>query len=153
MTIIDFKGQAARLAKHLATKHGLKLKHSNALEAIAKAHGSKDWNTLASASACLPGLKLGAEPGPRGLPQNGAPTVLGDAAPDQNDTDRPNSGVKPEFWEALAKKLKDSLIHRHEVFLATASTEAIASMAGREFEVWSENTLASVIAVMRRGQA
>ncbi|KWU26340.1 ATPase, T2SS/T4P/T4SS family [Burkholderia cenocepacia] len=42
----DFKSQAARLGAHLASKHGIKLKKSNLLEAIAAVHSARDWNTL-----------------------------------------------------------------------------------------------------------
>ena len=42
----DYKSQAARLGAHLAAKHGIKLKNSNLLEAIAAVHSARDWNTL-----------------------------------------------------------------------------------------------------------
>jgi len=53
MSVSDYKIQAERLAKHLATKHGITLKHSSILEALAATHGCKDWNTL---SGLAPGL-------------------------------------------------------------------------------------------------
>lgn len=59
MSASSFKAQAERLAAHLATKHGIKLKSSSMLEAIAAAHGARDWNTLAagpSLAAPSPGL-------------------------------------------------------------------------------------------------
>lgn len=49
-TIESLKSQAKRLRTHLAAQH-LTVSHSQALEAIAAAHGFKDWNT---ASAMLP---------------------------------------------------------------------------------------------------
>jgi len=41
-----YKAQAARLADHLTTKHGVKLKSASILEAVATLHGARDWNTL-----------------------------------------------------------------------------------------------------------
>jgi ABC-type uncharacterized transport system ATPase subunit len=41
-----FKAEAKRLADHLADTHGIKLKHTSVLSAIAALHGARDWNTL-----------------------------------------------------------------------------------------------------------
>jgi len=41
-----FKAEATRLADHLAETHGIKLKHTSVLSAIAALHGARDWNTL-----------------------------------------------------------------------------------------------------------
>lgn len=46
MSIEQIKVMAKRLADHLASKHGVKLKHSAILEAMAVQFGSKDWNTF-----------------------------------------------------------------------------------------------------------
>lgn len=45
----QLKAQAARLADHLGTKHGIKLKHSAFLEAIAAIHGARNWQSLCAA--------------------------------------------------------------------------------------------------------
>lgn len=50
MSTTDLKTQALRLGAHLASKHGIKLKHSALLEAIAAQHGVRDWNTLEAQS-------------------------------------------------------------------------------------------------------
>lgn len=47
-----FKGQAARLAAHLANKHGVKLRPAATLEAVAALHGARDWNTLVAGLPC-----------------------------------------------------------------------------------------------------
>ena len=60
MSASTYKAQAERLAAHLVAKHGIKLKSASMLEAIAAAHGARDWNTLA-ASPSLPEKKP--EPG------------------------------------------------------------------------------------------
>jgi len=41
-----FKAEAKRLADHLADTHGIKLKHTSILSAVAALHGARDWNTL-----------------------------------------------------------------------------------------------------------
>ena len=46
MSIEEIKAMGKRLADHLASKHGIKLKHSAILEAMAVQLGCKDWNTL-----------------------------------------------------------------------------------------------------------
>jgi ABC-type uncharacterized transport system ATPase subunit len=46
MSIDLFKAEAKRLADHLAETHGIKLKHTSVLSAIAALHGARDWNTL-----------------------------------------------------------------------------------------------------------
>lgn len=46
MYVETLKAQAMRLADYLATKHGVKLKSSSLLEAVAAVHGTRDWNTL-----------------------------------------------------------------------------------------------------------
>ncbi len=46
MSIDLYKAEAKRLAEHLADVHGVKLKHSSVLEAVAALHGARDWNTL-----------------------------------------------------------------------------------------------------------
>lgn len=46
MTKAVFKDQAKRLAEHLSRVHGVKLKSSSMLEAVASLHGRADWNTL-----------------------------------------------------------------------------------------------------------
>jgi len=46
MDASDYKAQATRLAKHLAEKHGVALKHASLLEAVAAMHGARDWNIL-----------------------------------------------------------------------------------------------------------
>ena len=53
MSAETFKAQAERLAAHLANKHGIKLKSSSMLEAVAALHGARDWNTLVAASTKL----------------------------------------------------------------------------------------------------
>lgn len=47
------KAQATRLAEHLSTKHGVKLKAASLLEAVASMHGARDWNTLIAGSSPL----------------------------------------------------------------------------------------------------
>lgn len=54
MLVTDLKTHAKRLGVHLATHHGVRLKHSALLEAVAAIHGARDWNTLAAQSK--PGL-------------------------------------------------------------------------------------------------
>lgn len=49
----DLKSQAKRLRKHLAD-HNLSLSHAQALEAVAAAHGFKDWNTASAAVQLAP---------------------------------------------------------------------------------------------------
>jgi len=49
MTELAYKTQANRLAEHLSRVHGVKLKRSSLLEAIAALHGQADWNTLLAA--------------------------------------------------------------------------------------------------------
>lgn len=44
-----YKLQATRLAEHLASVYGLKLKHTKSLEAIACLHGARNWHTLNAA--------------------------------------------------------------------------------------------------------
>jgi hypothetical protein len=46
MSVDLFKAEAKRLADHLAETHGIKLKHTSVLSAIAALHGARDWNTL-----------------------------------------------------------------------------------------------------------
>lgn len=46
MSIDLYKAEAKRLAYHLADVHGVKLKHTSVLAAIAALHGARDWNTL-----------------------------------------------------------------------------------------------------------
>jgi len=46
MSVDLYKAEANRLADHLATIHGIKLKHTSVLAAIATLHGARDWNTL-----------------------------------------------------------------------------------------------------------
>lgn len=46
MSVDLYKAEAKRLADHLATSHGIKLKHTSVLAAIASLHGARDWNTL-----------------------------------------------------------------------------------------------------------
>jgi hypothetical protein len=41
-----YKLRAERLGNFLATRHGIKLKHANLLEAIAAEEGCRNWNTL-----------------------------------------------------------------------------------------------------------
>lgn len=48
MDATDYKTQAKRLAKHLAEKHGVRLKHASLLEAVAAMHGAPGWNVLAA---------------------------------------------------------------------------------------------------------
>lgn len=50
-TVHELKVMASRLADHLATKHGVKLKHSALLEAVAAQYGYRDWNTLLAVMA------------------------------------------------------------------------------------------------------
>lgn len=45
-----FKAQAQRLAAYLAGVHGIKIKNSSTLEAVAAMHGARDWNSLVGAS-------------------------------------------------------------------------------------------------------
>ena len=47
LTIEDIKKQAARLKEHFASQN-TPISHSNALEALAKQHGYKDWNVLSA---------------------------------------------------------------------------------------------------------
>lgn len=46
MSVDTLKAQASRLGAHLAEKHGVKLKHSALLEALAISYGARDWNAL-----------------------------------------------------------------------------------------------------------
>lgn len=55
MTNPVYKGQADRLAAHLAATHGIKLKRSSVLEAIAAVHGARDWNTLSATESLVSG--------------------------------------------------------------------------------------------------
>ena len=48
MTLDSLKKQAARLAAYMGAKHRINLKLSRALEAIAAAHGARNWQTLAA---------------------------------------------------------------------------------------------------------
>ena len=50
MSAEKLKADAARLAEHLSTKFGYKLKTSAALEALAISRGFKDWNSCLAAS-------------------------------------------------------------------------------------------------------
>ncbi len=60
-SLSDFKSQALRLEEFLLAG-GVQIKHTNALEAVARMHGAKDWQTLAAiASANAAGL-AGAPP-------------------------------------------------------------------------------------------
>ena len=53
-TIEDLKSQAKRLRASLATSNPIS--HSQALEAVARQHGYKDWNTIhAACGNALPG--------------------------------------------------------------------------------------------------
>ncbi|MCC3859581.1 glyoxalase superfamily protein [Pseudemcibacter aquimaris] len=47
MNIENLKSQAKRLREYLSDQN-IKLSHSAALEAIAKQHGYRDWNTLSA---------------------------------------------------------------------------------------------------------
>lgn len=46
MTADLYKAEATRLAEYLAETHGIKLKHTSILAAVATLHGARDWNTL-----------------------------------------------------------------------------------------------------------
>jgi hypothetical protein len=46
MSVAEIKAMGERLANHLASKHGVKLKHTAILETIAVQFGFKDWNTF-----------------------------------------------------------------------------------------------------------
>lgn len=46
-TLSDLKAQASRLEEYLRAG-GVQIKHTNALEAVARMHGAKDWQTLAA---------------------------------------------------------------------------------------------------------
>lgn len=46
MSVKEIKAMGERLASHLASKHGVKLKHTAILEAMAVQFGFKDWNTF-----------------------------------------------------------------------------------------------------------
>lgn len=46
MSVVEYKAQADRLAKYLASVHGVKLKHTASLEAVAAVHNAKSWNVL-----------------------------------------------------------------------------------------------------------
>jgi hypothetical protein len=46
MSVKEIKAMGERLASHLASKHGVKLKHAAILEAMAVQFGFKDWNTF-----------------------------------------------------------------------------------------------------------
>jgi len=48
MSLESLKKQAGRLAAYLGAHHKLRIKHSGALEAIAAAHGARNWATLAA---------------------------------------------------------------------------------------------------------
>lgn len=50
MSVELYKAQAERLARHLAVKHGVKLKNSSLLESIAILHGQRDWNHLVAST-------------------------------------------------------------------------------------------------------
>jgi transcription antitermination factor NusA-like protein len=50
VSIEQYKVQAERLANHLASKHGVKLKNSSLLESIAILHGQRDWNHLVAST-------------------------------------------------------------------------------------------------------
>lgn len=65
-----YKAQAKRLAKHLADKHGVRLKHASVLEAISALHGAKDWNTLTSKQSSFWRALLPSKPEPLGLVQS-----------------------------------------------------------------------------------
>lgn len=53
MSAKDFKDQATRLAKHLHAVHGLTIKRTAALAAVAASHGVKNWNTLLAGGAAV----------------------------------------------------------------------------------------------------
>ena len=55
----ELKADARRLAEHLRTKYGWKLKSSSALEAVAACYGAKDWNTLSAIAGPQPGGSAG----------------------------------------------------------------------------------------------
>lgn len=46
MSVKEIKAMGERLASHLASKHGVKLKHTAILEAMSVQFGFKDWNTF-----------------------------------------------------------------------------------------------------------
>lgn len=48
-SLSDLKSQAARLEEFLRVG-GVAIKHTNALEAVARMHGAKDWQTLAASA-------------------------------------------------------------------------------------------------------
>lgn len=68
MTLDALKKQAARLASYMGAKHRIKLKHSSALEAIAAAHGARNWQTLAAEARGTPALARVADKHPHPLP-------------------------------------------------------------------------------------
>lgn len=67
MSSIVLKAQAQRLADHLSRVHGVKLKHSAALEALAEMQGAADWNTLQAQPTPSGGLAPGAGHPPAAL--------------------------------------------------------------------------------------
>lgn len=80
MTLDSFKKQAGRLMNYLNKNHHLNLKYASALEAIAAAHGSHDWATLANQGAHAEPSEL-APIHSRGVDTAGVPLVWQDGAP------------------------------------------------------------------------
>ena len=81
MSLESLKKQAGRLAAYLGAHHKLRIKHSGALEAIAAAHGARNWATLA------------AQGGPA------APTeAVTPAAATANLSRRSREGSRPLVW-------------------------------------------------------
>ncbi|MNR71445.1 hypothetical protein D3C71_20710 [compost metagenome] len=68
MSVADLKAQANRLGAHLTNVHGVHIKHTSLLEAIAATHGARDWNTLLASYRAAP---LNATP-PAACPLKGA---------------------------------------------------------------------------------
>ena len=67
MSTEPYKTQAARLAQHLAEKHGIKLKKSSILESVAALYGHRDWNALIADP--VPGAVLNHGPSSTSLPE------------------------------------------------------------------------------------
>jgi len=88
MNVDALKKQASRLAAYLGAHHRLKVKHSSALEAIAAAHGARNWATLA------------AQGGPAPETEAPQPSVRGEASGRQE--------VFPLAWQDGAPRLQVS---------------------------------------------
>lgn len=54
MSVEQYKAQAKRLANRLESVHGVKLKHSSILDAIADLHGAQSWHHLVAGGGAEP---------------------------------------------------------------------------------------------------